>query len=77
MKNVYVCYGNHDGVIGVYSNKMLAYKKAKLYVVEPNLSYSQVCKIMKDWDRCEVEICGADGDDASCRIMKEILNEKY
>ena len=77
MKNVYVCYGNHDGVIGVYSNKKLAYERATEYVVEPNLTYSQLCKEMKNYNKCEVEICGADGDDASCRIMKEILNEKY
>ena len=76
MKNVYVCYGNHDGVIGVYSNKKLAYERATEYVVEPNLTYSQVCKMMKNYNRCEVEIYGASGD-GICRIMKEILNEKY
>ena len=75
MKNVYVCYGNHDGVIGVYSNKILAYEKAKDYVVEPNISYSQLCKEMKNYNRCEVEICDASGEDI-CRIIKEILNDK-
>tara|TARA_R110001632_G_scaffold198659_1_gene320996 strand:- start:185 stop:415 length:231 start_codon:yes stop_codon:yes gene_type:complete len=76
MKNVYVCYGNHDGVIGVYTNKILAYEKAKEYVVQPGLSYSQLCKEMKNYNKCEVEIFGASGDDI-CVIMKEILNDKY
>tara|TARA_R110002020_G_scaffold9539_3_gene37463 strand:- start:411 stop:635 length:225 start_codon:yes stop_codon:yes gene_type:complete len=74
MKNVYVCYGSEDGVLGVYSNKKLAYAKAKEYVQEPNLSYSQVCKEMQDYDRIEVSVWD---NDVSCRIMKEILNDKY
>ena len=74
MKNVYVCYGSEDGVIGVYSNKKLAYNRAKEYVQEPDLSYSQLCKTMKHYNRIEVEVYG---NDVSCRIYKEILNEKY
>tara|TARA_R110002012_G_scaffold246332_1_gene421859 strand:+ start:1146 stop:1370 length:225 start_codon:yes stop_codon:yes gene_type:complete len=74
MKNVYVCYGSEDGVIGVYSNKKLAYAKAKEYVGEPDLTYGQVCKTMVHYDRVEVEVTG---EDASCRIMKEVLNDKY
>lgn len=77
MKNVYVCMGNHDGVIGVYSNKKLAYDRAKQYVKNPDTTYSQLCKEMKNYDRFEVEIYGTDGEDNSCRILKEILNEKY
>ena len=77
MKSIYVCMGNHDGVIGVYSNKKLAYDRAKQYVKNPDTTYSQLCKQMKDYVRWEVEVFGDSGEDVSCRIMKEILNEKY
>ena len=72
MKNVYVCYGNHDGLIGVYTNKKLAYERAVIYTETPNMTYSQLCKEMKDWDKCGVIIDGGDG--VTCNIIKEILN---
>ena len=64
-KIVYVVTGSEDGILGVYGNKKAAYKEAMRYVEDCNswrkldlklMSYSQVCKELKDVYNYSVDI---------------------
>jgi hypothetical protein len=62
MKIVYVVTGSEDGILGVYGNKKGAYNEALNYVNQDNedrkfISYSTVCKELKDVYNYSVEIC--------------------
>jgi len=51
-KLVYIVRSNHDGILGVFTNKKLAYNDALDYLNGSDStiekSYSQVCKRFKD-----------------------------
>lgn len=51
-KTVYILRSNHDGILGVFTNKKLAYNEAIDYLKNSDStiqqSYSQVCKTFKD-----------------------------
>ena len=51
-KTIYILRSNHDGILGVFTNKKLAYNDALDYLKHSDStiqqSYSQVCKTFKD-----------------------------
>lgn len=53
-KTVYILRSSHDGILGVFTNKKLAYNEALEYVKNTDSdstmyrSYAQVCKEFKD-----------------------------
>jgi hypothetical protein len=47
MKKVIIVKGSEDGVIGVYTNKKLAFEAATEYANNPTLTYPQFCKEMR------------------------------
>jgi len=68
MKKVYVIRSNHDGTLGVFTNKTLAFAKVLDYLGEEPMSlyegkrvtYAKFCKEVKDYDYCSVDFCSAD-----------------
>lgn len=51
MKRVLVVKGNHDGILGVYTNVKWAFDRAKEYFGdnEFDMTYSNVVKACKGW----------------------------
>ena len=48
MKKVIIVKGSEDGVIGVYTNKKLAFEAATEYANNPTLTYPKFCKEMRE-----------------------------
>ena len=79
MKTVYTVRTNHDGILGIFTNKKLAYREAKTcaiqYDVKMDCSYAQVCKTFKDTCRNIAYIC--EDKDLILEIEQYPLNNRY
>ena len=77
MKNVFIVTGSEDGILGVFTNKKLAYEKAHDYVEQNGgavQSYSNTCKSLREGWFAYVDSKDGYGN---ATIEKRPLNEKY
>jgi hypothetical protein len=80
-KKVYIVYGVHDGILGVYGNVKQAYSQAKLYASnqELDLSYNMLCsKFKKGYIKINLDIKSDAGiNEPMVRVYLRNLNEDW
>lgn len=78
-KLVYIVRSNHDGILGIFTNKKLAYNDALDYLNGSDStiekSYSQVCAEFKNTYRKDIEVVYNNG--LILGIEQYPLNNKY
>ena len=78
-KLVYIVRSNHDGILGVFTNKKLAYNDALDYLKDTSStiekSYSQVCAEFKNTYRKDIEVVY--NNSLILEIEQLPLNNKY
>jgi len=78
-KLVYIVRSNHDGILGIFTNKKLAYNEALDYLKNSNStiekSYSQVCSEFKNTYRKDIEVVY--NNHLILEIQQLPLNNKY
>ena len=79
MKLVYIVRSNHDGVLGVFTNKKLAYNDVLDYLKDSGStiekSYSQICTKFKDTIRNSIFVVY--NNNLIVEIEQYPLNNKY
>ena len=80
-KKIYIVYGVHDGILGVYGNVKQAYSQAELYASSQtfDLSYNTVCnKFKKGSVEIDLDIKSDTGiNQPMARIILRNLNENW
>ena len=78
-KSVYIVKSNHDGILGIFTNKKLAYNEAIDYLKGSDStiekSYSQVCAEFKNTYRKDIEVVY--NNNLILEIEQLPLNNKY
>jgi len=78
-KLVYIVRSNHDGILGVFTNKKLAYNEAIDYLKNSDStiekSYSQICVKFKDTIRNNIFVVY--NNNLELQIEQYPLNNKY